>query len=97
HQGSNGAEVVIYGANAADFVPAQFNAEEHTQLGKGTLSRGRTAIDLDEDPTSFDSVIIWVKELPKSDKVDLTEVQLTGVITGTASTDNPEEAVSEEE
>ncbi|MGP5029127.1 murein biosynthesis integral membrane protein MurJ [Corynebacterium casei] len=97
HQGSNGAEVVIYGANAADFVAAQFNAEEHTQLGKGTLSRGRTAIDLDEDPTSFDSVIIWVKELPKSDKVDLTEVQLTGVITGTASTDNPEEAVSEEE
>lgn len=88
HQGSNGAEVVIYGANAADFVPAQFNAEELTQLGKGTLSRGRTAIDLDEDPTSFDSVIIWVKELPKSDKVDLTEVQLTGVITGTASTDN---------
>lgn len=96
HQGSSGSEVVIYGVNAADFVAAQFNAEELTQLGEGTLSRGRTAIDLDEDPTSYDSVIIWVKELPRSDEINLTEVQLTGVITGAASTDNPEEAVSEE-
>ena len=96
HQGSNGAEVVIYGANAADFVAAEFKAEELTRLGGGTLARGRTAIDLEEDPTSYDSVIIWVKELPSSDEINLTEVQLTGVITGPASTGNPEEAVGEE-
>lgn len=96
HQGSSGAEVVIYGANADDFTAAQFNAEELTQLGEGTLSRGRTALDLEEDPTSFDSVIIWVTKLPSAEKINLTEVQLTGVITGPASTDKPEEVINEE-
>lgn len=96
YQGSSGAEVAIYGANAADFTASQFNADELTQLGEGTLSRGRTAIDLEEDPTSYDSVIVWVTKLPSDDEISVTEVQLTGVITGAGSTDNPEEAVGEE-
>ncbi|MFH0411996.1 murein biosynthesis integral membrane protein MurJ [Corynebacterium sp. L4756] len=96
HSSSAGAEVVIYGVNAVDFVASEFNAEELTQLGTGTLARGRTAVELEEDPTSYDSVIIWVADLPSKGDINITEVQLTGVITGPASTNNPEEAVGEE-
>lgn len=41
-------------------------------------------------------MIVWVTKLPSDDEINVTEVQLTGVITGAGSTDNPEEAVGEE-
>ena len=96
HEDSSGTDVVIYGVNASDFTASQFNADDLAVLGSGTLSRGRTAIELDEEPTSYDSVIIWVTDIPKGKKANVTEVELTGVITGAASTDDPEEAIGEE-
>src|SRR5699024_5365812 len=65
HEDSSGTDVVIYGVNASDFTASQFNADDLAVLGSGTLSRGRTAIELDEEPTSYDSVIIWVTDIPK--------------------------------
>src|SRR5699024_6183609 len=70
HQGSSGAEVVIYGANADDFTAAQFNAEELTQLGEGTLSRGRTALDLEEDPVQYNTPLIEKQEILQQLDVD---------------------------
>lgn len=96
HEDSSGTDVVIYGVNASDFTASQFNADDLAVLGSGTLSRGRTAIELDEEPTSYDSVIIWITDIPKGKKANVTEVELTGVITGAASTDDPEEAIGEE-
>ena len=81
NSGSAGAGFHIYGLKSENFDPTRPNTSSAMQLADGTLSVNSDAIDLTETAKEFDSIYIEFTELPKSGEIDITKVQLTGVIT----------------